>query len=262
MTLDHYHKDRAYHDTIADEYDRVVVHPRALINDALFRPLLARLPRPQTYLDLGCGTGHMLTRLGGLLKPIRMTGVDHSEGMLAQARLNTQKFTGIDLQFIHSDVFEFMRQSKETYDLISCVGVLHHLRPEQLDGFLVGCRKRLREQGHLLVAEPVDCRSLRDPLPAWIASRNARSPATGLQYHRHAEDPDEHPLAEGRLLEALQLAGFDLIGQRRAVEVFAVKDRASIIDRLIARWVCHQFRHDGYIHAVLATPAAVPLRRP
>lgn len=255
MTSAHYQKDRDYHDIIAEEYDRVVVNPRALINDALFRPLLARLPRPESYLDLGCGTGHMLARLGSVLKPARMTGVDHSEGMLAQARRNTQDIAGVELEFIQSDVFEFLQQSSAVHDLISCVGVLHHLKPEQLDGFLIGCRQQLQKQGYLLVAEPVDCPSLHQPLPAWIASRNARSPAASLQYHQHAEEPDEHPLAEGRLIEALQNAGFDIIGQRRAVEVFPLNDPPSIIDKLTARWACHQFRNDGYVHAVLARPS-------
>ncbi|MGY6632010.1 MAG: hypothetical protein ACXIUL_13510 [Wenzhouxiangella sp.] len=51
MTAEHYEKDRRYHDIIAEEYDRVIVNPRELINDALFRPLMAAISPPPAILS-------------------------------------------------------------------------------------------------------------------------------------------------------------------------------------------------------------------
>ena len=60
-------KDIRYHDSIADEYDDVVLAPREAATQRLFAPALRRLAAHAPFgrmLDLGCGTGHMIRRAG------------------------------------------------------------------------------------------------------------------------------------------------------------------------------------------------------
>lgn len=204
-----------------------------------------------SYLDLGCGTGHMLARVHARFRPSRVTAVDHSEGMLAQARELEDLDKVESLQFIHSDLLAFLGSCDEIFDLISCVGVLHHLRLEEIDQVFDLCRSRAATGGRLLIAEPIDAHSLHHP-PRWLQKWNGRSWAAKIEYAPAVEEPDEHPLPEGFLLEALQRTGWNLRAQRRGVEVFPHNDPPSLLDKLIAKVAQWPYRKTGYVHAVLA----------
>lgn len=84
--------DREFHQKTARDYDRVVHDPRRYPNDLLFAPLVERIPQGSRMLDLGTGTGQMISRLGDCFDEV--VGVDHSPAMLAEARAATDRRAG------------------------------------------------------------------------------------------------------------------------------------------------------------------------
>jgi trans-aconitate 2-methyltransferase len=82
-------------DTVSNHYtfgDNARAAERLQFLSDLFRPALesfVRLQvreRPRSVLDLGCGPGHTTRALAELLAPDSITGLDHSERFLAEAR--------------------------------------------------------------------------------------------------------------------------------------------------------------------------------
>jgi len=77
-------------------------------------------------LDAGCGTGVGTEYLVHLNPHARVTGIDLSEGALAVARERCQKSGAERVEFHHLSLYD-VHQLEGTFDLINCVGVLHHL---------------------------------------------------------------------------------------------------------------------------------------
>lgn len=224
---DHNSLDLRYHEIIASEYDDVVVAPRAFANDILFSVIDPLIPLGGAMLDIGCGTGHMLVRYARRFE--RAIGVDHSPAMLAQAKIHLDAKSLHNCTLVCADTAIFLRRSQEKFDLISCVGFLHHLEPRELAGLLQALSQRLAPDGVFLFAEPIEF----DPasLPVGVAMWNAQSIATKLQYSNDAQDPDEAPLQEPALRAALHAAGMTLLAVSRGWELFPTSLPPTLEDR-------------------------------
>lgn len=74
------------------------------------------LPPGSSILDVGCGTGRHSVGLAAL--GYRVTGLDISEGMLAEARKTASK-AGADCRFIQADATSF--RLEETFDGAICI---------------------------------------------------------------------------------------------------------------------------------------------
>ncbi|MFY2763670.1 class I SAM-dependent DNA methyltransferase [Arenimonas sp. MALMAid1274] len=249
------HKDAKYHDSIAPEYDRVVVEPRQAALHRLFAPALRRLgahaPFPVMF-DLGCGTGHMVLRAGALAK--RVVGVDHSAGMLAIAREKAAAAGLAQSEFVQQDIPAFLQAHPRQADLITAVGVLHHLGEARLPATLAAIRDALRPGGWLLLAEPVADGDIHEPDP--IRAWNRRSLAVGRDYSAPAPDPDEAPLPPALLREAILGAGLQIVDQRRGWEIYNHSAEPGLIERLRIGWLQRRFGDSGFIQACLARKPA------
>jgi SAM-dependent methyltransferase len=84
-------------------------------------------PTRQTIriLDAGCGTGCGTEYLAHLNPEAEVTGIDLSTGALAVARERCQKSGATNVEFQHLSLFD-AEQLPGEFDLINCVGVLHH----------------------------------------------------------------------------------------------------------------------------------------
>jgi ubiquinone/menaquinone biosynthesis C-methylase UbiE len=143
--LDHRRLDREYHDTIGSEYDSVILEPRSVASDCLFRDVLDRVEGREAMLDLGSGTGQAVLRFGASFREV--DAVDHSTTMLDQARGNCRD-QGLDnVRFHQSNVLEWLSGDRPHYDLISCIGFLHHLTEEQMATVLSRCSSLLSRGG-------------------------------------------------------------------------------------------------------------------
>ena len=83
-------------------------------------------------LDAGCGTGVSTEYLVHLNKSAEVVGIDISEGALKVAKERCQRSGATGVEFHHLSLYDVDRLSGE-FDLINCVGVLHHL-PDPIRG--------------------------------------------------------------------------------------------------------------------------------
>lgn len=135
---------RAY-DQWSRTYDRDHNLTRDLDHQVLRRVLGRR--RFEAIVEAGCGTGkntRLLARLGR-----RVTALDFSEGMLAQAR---DKLRGHDhVEFLAADLARRWPCPSQSADLVNCDLVLEHLR--NLDGVFAEGARVLREGGWFFICE-------------------------------------------------------------------------------------------------------------
>jgi SAM-dependent methyltransferase len=244
-------KDIRYHDSIAREYDHVVLAPREAATQGLFAAAIRRLRRHAPFeqmLDLGCGTGHMIRRVGGLA--INITGVDHSAGMLASARAMADAHGLGRARFEQGDLETYLAAHPDHADLASAVGVLHHLGEEGLDRVLAALHGSVRPGGWILLAEPVADGPIVEPEA--IARWNRASLAAVRGYSAADEDPDEAPLPPQALRAAIVRAGFTIEHEQRRWEIYNHSERPGLPERLRIAWLQWRHRGNGFIYACLA----------
>ncbi|MDX1381219.1 MAG: class I SAM-dependent methyltransferase [Xanthomonadales bacterium] len=231
---DHAGKDIEFHRRVADIYDYVTHEPRAYPNDLLFAPIDRALKPGGAMLDLGCGTGQMVIRYGRDFESV--TGVDHSPDMLAVARKKADARRWTHARFEKADLHEWLATDQKSYQLITCVGVLHHLEPDELAETLAAIRTRLADGGQAVLAEPVD--DSAHPEPAWVQRWNRKSALvqrldeTGFW---HIEEPDEAPLALTDFRAAIAGAGLRTQVESRGWELFPRRLPPGPVERMFLR---------------------------
>jgi SAM-dependent methyltransferase len=90
-------------------------------------------------LDAGCGTGVGTEYLVHLNPQAQVTGIDLSAGALAVAKERCQKSGADRATFHHLSLFD-VEQIPGEFDLINCVGVLHHT-PDPIRGIQALAKK-------------------------------------------------------------------------------------------------------------------------
>lgn len=90
-------------------------------------------------LDAGCGTGVGTEYLGHLNPQAGITAIDLSPGALAVAKERCQRSQTANVEFHHLSLYE-VDQLPGEFELINCVGVLHHL-PHPIQGIQALARK-------------------------------------------------------------------------------------------------------------------------
>lgn len=249
---EHFDRDIRYHAAIAHEYDAVITQPRAFPNDLLFGALDPLIVPGARMLDLGCGTGQMLLRYARRFGAA--IGVDHSPQMLVEARGNLDRLGMTRVELRQSDLNEFLARDDHHYDLITCVGCLHHFPHADIPGALIALSQRLAPAGVFLFAEPIDVPI--ETLPAEIASWNATSVMRGRGYSAHAEDPDEGPLPLALLHAALGGANLRIIAESRGWEMFPQQLPPSLADRIALWQMHHRYGANGNIYSAVAVRTA------
>ena len=88
--------------------------------------------RPQTVLEIGCGTGADAVALAK--RRFELTVVDCSPIAIERARLRAEQ-EDVMLRFVHDDIFNFAKTCGQ-FDLVYESGVYHALRRNNLDRYL------------------------------------------------------------------------------------------------------------------------------
>lgn len=143
-------------------------------------------------LDLGCGTGRHALWLAAA--GARVTGVDFSEGMLAEARA---KPGAESVRFLVHDLHQPLPFEAAAFDRVVSGLVLEHLSDL---GFVFGEARRVLKPGALAVISAMH--------PAMFlrgAFARFTDPATGEKV-----SPGSHPYALGDFVMAAVRAGFSL----------------------------------------------------
>lgn len=246
-------RDRSFHDQTAPWYDEAVVEPRAIANDYLFREAVSRLPAFANLrmLDLGCGTGHMTNRLLPYMGSVDM--VDHSYGMLRAARSMLGEYkrtnsgaTVADVQIHHVDLLDYLQfaaASGRTYDVITTIGVMHHLTARERTAAAATIRGILALGGIWLIAEPTVTPHSEPPLLTWW-NRPYRQAFNLPWGHVAVKDPDEGPLTGDDVADLKQ--NYAVLHERQGWEIFP-RFGGSFVDKAAIGILDHVRRKQGFI---------------
>lgn len=245
---EHFEHDIAFHRKTAAIYDHVNTEPRLLANDLLFAPLDRRVATGESMLDLGCGTGQMLLRYASRFR--FAVGVDHSREMLDLAGSRMRATALSDrCTLVHSDFFGYLERESARHSFVTCVGCLHHLPVEAFDVFFKLVKSRLRPDGQLLLAEPVDTQGRQ--APSAVAKWNARSVMAARAPLMPMEESHEAPIGADVLLRQPEGFGFRRVVASRAWEMFQRSMPANALDHLAMRYLAARYGDTGNVVAAL-----------
>lgn len=175
---------------------------------ALEEPVVRRLLGPvrgRRLLDVGCGTGRHaleLARAGA-----RVTAVDFSEGMLAQAR---RKPGASRVRFVRHDLAERVPLPAGAFDVVLSCLVLEHIR--RLDPFFAELARLCRRGGRVVVSAMHPAMVLRGTSARFV------DPETGRRVL-----PRSHPQTVADYVNAAARAGLrvEVMEERAATPALA-----------------------------------------
>lgn len=111
------------------------------------RGISGLLPKGGTLLDLGCGSGRLLSRLARGRPDARIIGLDLSEPMLETGRRNLEQEGLSDrVELRRGDIVTFDADIEEQVDAISCNFALHHMPTEEIAGRCLQAMARARSR--------------------------------------------------------------------------------------------------------------------
>jgi 2-polyprenyl-3-methyl-5-hydroxy-6-metoxy-1,4-benzoquinol methylase len=102
---------------------------------------------PCKTVDLGCGAGNLAVYLAGL--GFTVTGIDISPTAVNLARKNAEK-KGVACDFIVADVLGDMPDVQGGFDFAYDWELLHHIYPEQREGYVANVQRLLNPGGKYL----------------------------------------------------------------------------------------------------------------
>lgn len=147
--------------------------------------------KDRTVLELGCGNASLLSH-AAKWNPASLTGVDLGDSVLsAKQNMALTGFSRFDI--LKSDLTEYRSTG---YDLVYCIGVLHHLQnPKKgLDSVLVNVKSGGKfhcwvyaKEGNWLIINIVDpIRKVASKLPWWFTKYLLATPLV-LPYYLYAK---------------------------------------------------------------------------
>jgi SAM-dependent methyltransferase len=129
------------------EYDEFGAGGEVGVHTFTARAISRLLPEGGTCVDLGCGSGRLLARLGHGRPDARIIGLDLSEPMLQTGRkLLAEEGLGERVELRRGDITSFDAELEETPDVVSCNFALHHLPDEELARRCFEAIGRVRER--------------------------------------------------------------------------------------------------------------------
>ena len=139
----------------------------ALMSDAARKAMVDEYLKPShgaRVLDIGCGSAAILPLLGA----VDYVGIDANEGHIAAARER------------HGEAGRFIAGGAEAseslpdawFDIVYCVGVLHHLDNEAVRTLADVASRKLRAGGRLVAIDPAFVAG-QHPVAAFLARRDS-----------------------------------------------------------------------------------------
>ena len=96
-------------------------------------PLTPEDLRGRSICELGCGHGGLLLYTASYADEGKVTGVDLGDSVQA-AVANFEQAGLRNTTFVKSDIQQYSRDHQGAFDVVYCIGVLHHMKSPQ-DGF-------------------------------------------------------------------------------------------------------------------------------
>jgi SAM-dependent methyltransferase len=197
-------RDVEFHRLTAGGYDAETTSVYGIYHRHSLYPFLDRLVgggEITKALDMGCGTG--VVTLAMAERGLAVTGIDHSPDMLALARATTENADlRVPPRLEVGDITK-LDFADETFDLITCQGVLHHLAA--IEPTMAEMRRLLRPGGYFYVSEP--CTGM--PPPARVAALMLRGIRMIRKPRSASPDSVEAPIDPRHLTKVLQQLGLE-----------------------------------------------------
>jgi len=103
----------------------------------------------ETWLDVGCGDGALISGLDQFLPGVVKAGVDYDSRSIELARLINPA-----LNFSVADITDDPSELLSGYDVVTLVEVLEHIPPEESQVFLKALGSKVNLGGYLLLTVP------------------------------------------------------------------------------------------------------------
>lgn len=149
------YKNKSLHNfnRIADGYDQSWDGKWSAL---MYEDVLQKIDeRPfKSMLDVGCGTGNLLSRVIDQYDDVRVSGIDFSTNMLNVA----SEVLGSNVELVLGDA-EQLPWPDNSFDLLVCNSSFHHY-PEPLT-VLMEMRRVLKSDGRVIIADPWWSRTIR-----------------------------------------------------------------------------------------------------
>ena len=204
------HAARVKHHTRARFEKWALSYDRSRLNEFVFYPTVravleelahwqaARGDRPFRMLDVGCGTGTLLTLVAENPRAEMLVGLDYAAEM---ARRSTRKFQAGEragkLRIVRGDA-ERLPFPERSFDVVTCCNSFHHY-PHQAEA-IRGFRRVLRPGGVLILID-----GFRDNVIGWVVFDVAVALAEGHVHH----------CAWSEIKSMIEAAGFADLRQRK-----------------------------------------------
>lgn len=134
---------------IAEEWERKSQYIESIEgDDNMMVPTIKNHLVPlANVLEIGCGTGKLLSQIDNLTSNIALTGIEMSSDMIGQ--IDKSKFKN-SIQLINSSIEDFT--TNESYDIIVMKQVLHHIASRK--SVLKKLGSHLKEGGVIIIMTP------------------------------------------------------------------------------------------------------------
>jgi ubiquinone/menaquinone biosynthesis C-methylase UbiE len=151
---------------LADKYDHLWVQKYSL--SPTREQVMKRLDglKPDSLIDIGCGTGQMLSRISQFHPGIQLTGIDKAEEMIRKCR--DKKIPG---QFICGDIGE-MEAPPQKYDAAICCHSFPYY--ENKSQVIEKVHGMLNKNGKAIFVQASQ-NSLYDKIALWLVERTAEN---------------------------------------------------------------------------------------
>ncbi len=106
--------------------------------------------KPLKILDLACGTGNWTRRI--VKMGHQVTGVDISYKQIEIAKKLAKSYK-LNIKFICKDINYLNFKDEQKFDVIFCVGLIHHISWDELDVLLENSKRWLKEGGYFIITE-------------------------------------------------------------------------------------------------------------
>ncbi len=180
----------------------------------------------KSILVAGCGTGSYLFELINMYPNAKFTALDFSRSSLAYAVRKSRELGIKNVKFFHADLLELTEHNKQ-YDLISCTGVLHHLK-NPIKGWKT-LKKLLKPGGYMNIGlyrhtARNDVRTARK----WIQDNNYG--VTDIEIKKFREHVKQLP-ASDTLSNIMSIADFYSLSECRDL-TFHVQEHQYTVQRI------------------------------
>ncbi len=183
------------YDRVAPSYE--MVFERAILAEGRLTALVRRYTEGRRVLDLACGNGRWLSRLG----PCDYTGLDLNERMLEQARRHYPEAT-----FVCGDMTDLPFDDETFAGVVSLFGAMGHLPPAGQQRMIGEAHRVLKTDGIAIFTNG----NVWSPFGVPLVLSGHRVRIEGVRVRLHSSSPTRFAQAlEQGGFEALEISSYD-----------------------------------------------------